>query len=247
MPRHKLAAGAEIISSLVSLGRTLGYVTNEEFPTEQPNVGGPAVDVAWLSDARQRFPIMVFEIESKTTNSAANNPVKVFGPPNEDFEKPLFFFHVFVTGGNRTSRLENLRRLFGTHNYRTYRLKAGEIPALLKDILSQHRRLSLDLDLVSLTRSIESTPSFRPYVSEVLLHTESLGFNVDYFVSYATLAKENANHLDHFVRHLRSHYQTPNRKRLESGYTTFLGANYSDPNSFRDFAIPFNLRSYEVA
>jgi hypothetical protein len=166
MATHKLAAGAEFISALLSLGEALGYVAEEEFPTENGAIGGPAVDVAWLSDEGQRYPLMIFEVESAATNSAANNPVKVFGPPNEQFEKPLFLFHVFLTGGVNTSRLKNLRHVFDTHNYRTYTLARGEIPALLKDILSQHRRVPIGVDLVALADFLESIPLFRPHIEE---------------------------------------------------------------------------------
>jgi hypothetical protein len=229
MGKHKLAAGAEVISSLVLLGKTLGYVTKEEFPTEQTNRSGPVVDVAWLSDERQRFPIMIFEIESKASNSAAYNPVKVFGPPNEQFEKPLFFFHIFVTGGARTSRLKNLRSSFGTHNYRNYRLQAGEIQALLKDILSQHRRLTVSLDVVSLVERLESIPRFRPYISEVLVHAELLSFHVDYLVSYAVLAKARFQYLDQFIRHLHSLYNATEIEPPPHDYSTFIGGFYAAP------------------
>ena len=228
MSKHKLAAGAEVISSLTLLGKTLGYVSKEEFPTERSGNYGPAVDVAWLSDERQRFPIMIFEVESKATNSAAYNPTKIFGPPNEEFEKPLFFFHVFVAGSAQTSRLKNLRSLFGTHNYRTYRLQEGEIPNFLKDILSQHRRLSMSVDFILLAKRLESIPLFRPHLIDVLHHIESLCFDVDYLVSYAKLADQRFCYFEQFIRHLNSCYD---RHLPESvfDYPTFLGQMYPDP------------------
>ncbi len=93
---------------------------------------------------------MIFEVETRTTNAFANNAVKVFGQPNQDFEKPLFFFHIFLKGGRGTSRLKTLIYTFGSHNYRHYLLARGESTALLKDIFSQQRRLTRSLDLLAL-------------------------------------------------------------------------------------------------
>jgi hypothetical protein len=96
MGKHILSKGNEMISAILALGKSLGYVVKEEFPVEKRPGNSPAVDAAWLSDEDHDFPLMIFEIESKITGSIANNPVKVFGQPNEHFEKPLFFFHIFL-------------------------------------------------------------------------------------------------------------------------------------------------------
>lgn len=79
---------------------------------------------------------MIFEVESSVTNAVINNPAEVFGQPNQTFEKPLFFFHVMATGGQESSRIDNLRNLFGLHNYRVYRLQKDETLQLVKDILN---------------------------------------------------------------------------------------------------------------
>ena len=59
MAKHQLAAGGEVISNLVSLGRSLGYVTKEElgqptFPTEQVSTMSVGNRVAFT--AACRFP-----------------------------------------------------------------------------------------------------------------------------------------------------------------------------------------------
>src|SRR5215469_1005513 len=103
MPEHTLVRGKQIIEGLSDLGRALDYFVKPEMPVRREQTNPPAVDVAWLSEEGQSFPLMIFEIESSATNTIANNPVKVFGQPNQEFEKPLFFFHIIVRGGLRVS------------------------------------------------------------------------------------------------------------------------------------------------
>ena len=99
MTQHSLNDGKQIIEGLTALGRALGYSVETELPIEKDKKNPQAVDVAWLSEKGQEFPLMIFEVESKITNAAANNPLKVFGKSNQSFEKPLFFFHVMVSAG----------------------------------------------------------------------------------------------------------------------------------------------------
>ena len=91
MPQHKLEAGKQIIQAVAQLGRALGYAVRTEMPVEQ-RPRPPAVDVAWFADDEQRYPLMIFEVESAATNAMANNPAKVFGQPSDQFERPLFSF-----------------------------------------------------------------------------------------------------------------------------------------------------------
>ena len=64
-------------------------------PIDKKRTNSPAVYIAWLSDEDHDFPLMIFEVESKVIGAIANNPVKVFGLPNESFGKADFFFHLF--------------------------------------------------------------------------------------------------------------------------------------------------------
>ena len=156
MPRHSLHTGIEIIDGLMRLGVALGYVAETERPVERGRPSPPAVDVAWMRGEGQNYPLMIFEVESRATNSAANNPLKVYGQPTDQFEKPLFFFHIFVTAGPETTRIENLRYHYGSYNYRAYKLDEGGGGNLLKDILSQHRRLFRQLSLSLLLNELNS-------------------------------------------------------------------------------------------
>ncbi len=228
MAKHKLASSSRYIQSLISLGTSLGYEARGEYPAVVPARHGLAVDVAWLRDDNQRFPLMIFEIESAVTNAAANNPVKVFGQPNENYEKPLFFFHIFSKGGGNTSRIDALKGLFGTHNYRTYCLERGESKALLLDVISQHRRLAQRLDLVRLVAALESVPEFAPLIDDVLRHAEHCRFRVDFIINYARLAMTNPQYKSHFLRRLQANYDLPREERDPGGYGTYVGGMWTE-------------------
>src|SRR4051812_27441815 len=122
MSEHKLQPGKLVIEALSVLGRDLGYFVECEVPVLKRAHSPPLVDVAWKKDETQKFPLMIFEVESSAGNTIANNAMKVFSQSNQDFEKPLFFFHLVVRGGEETSRIDALRKQYGTNNYRVYRL-----------------------------------------------------------------------------------------------------------------------------
>jgi hypothetical protein len=78
MADHKLPAGKQLIQGIAHLGTVLGYHVKKEFPVDEPTYGeSPAVDVAWFSQKGNRFPLFIFEVESKATNGMTNNPLKV--------------------------------------------------------------------------------------------------------------------------------------------------------------------------
>lgn len=157
MSAHSLPEGNKLIEGLARLGQALGYYVKAEQPVDDRPFNSAAVDVAWFKEEGQAYPLMIFEVESKATNSAANNPIKVFAQDNKTFEKPLFFFHVFLKAGVNNARLKNLRALFGTHNYRTYTLSGGATQTLLEDVLSQHRRLFGEVSLANLCDELSTT------------------------------------------------------------------------------------------
>ena len=124
MANHKLPAGKALIEGIIKFGQVLGYHVEEEFPVNEPtHRESPAVDVAWFSKKGYRFPLFIFEVESKATNGMTNNPLKVYAQENRSFEKPLFFFHVVAQGGSHSSRPSNLEAQYGKNNYRIYYLQ----------------------------------------------------------------------------------------------------------------------------
>ncbi len=226
MARHRPGPGQRLIDGLIDLGRALGYFTTGEFPVERGGQNPPAVDVAWLKEEGQIFPLMLFEVESRTTNAVANNAVKVFGKSNEEFEKPLFFFHVIVAAGSGTSRIDTLQRLFGSYNYRVYRLQNEEITRLVIDILSQHRRLERSISLIEVVDALSQPAWADVDLHSVVIHIETLEFKGNYLADYAALASRDSRFLSHFLRVIgstvasRSHSQT---------YGTYIGDSWGMP------------------
>ena len=243
MAEHKLDAGKQVISGLVALGRALGYCVEQEFPVEKDRRNSPAVDVAWLSEEGQEFPLMIFEVESRATNAIANNPVKVFGQPNHRFEKPLFFFHIVLSGGQDTSRVENLERLFGFYNYRTYRLDHADTTRLLKDILAQHRRLHRTLDLSALFSVLED-PAWRHVELDAFLpHIETLNFLASYLSTYAECALADRRWNEHFLRYLQRHAQSHPTQPSVTAYETSIGRQWYEPVHLGILALEYPAKS----
>ncbi|MFT6908736.1 MAG: hypothetical protein ACJAS1_005440 [Oleiphilaceae bacterium] len=151
MADHKLPAGKQLIQGIAQLGSVLGYHVEKEFPVDESTYGEPpAVDVAWFAQKGNRFPLFIFEVESKATNGMTNNPLKVYAQENRSFEKPLFFFHVVAHGGGNSSRPRNLELQYGKNNYRIYLVGTDSANDLIKDVLSQHARVRNDVDYIAL-------------------------------------------------------------------------------------------------
>jgi hypothetical protein len=151
MADHKLPAGKQLIQGIAQLGSVLGYHVEKEFPVDESTYGEPpAVDVAWFAQKGNRFPLFIFEVESKATNGMTNNPLKVYAQENRSFEKPLFFFHVVAQGGGNSSRPRNLESQYGKYNYRIYLVGTDSANDLIKDVLSQHARVRNDVDYIAL-------------------------------------------------------------------------------------------------
>ncbi len=232
MPEHTLEKGKQVIEGLTSLGQALDYFVRLEMPVKREQFNPSAVDVAWLSEKDQEFPLMIFEVESSATNTIANNAVKVLGQPNQEFEKPLFFFHIIVRGGQHSSHIEPLRTQFGTHNYRHYRLALKEDTILVKDIFSQHRRITRKLDLSSIILALRNRAWQGIDLESVLLHIEALGFESGqgtFLPSYALLSKKFPELQKQFLRYLRARFASSNPIKEYDNYPSYLGHQCSYP------------------
>ncbi|MEU6337880.1 hypothetical protein ABZ839_26265 [Streptomyces cellulosae] len=153
MPEHVLDPGLRVIEAIAELGECLGYEVERE-----RSVGrrGAAVDLAWYAAGDKWMPLMIFEVESKASSGMANNAMKVLSKDVDDFVKPLFLFHVILKGSAANERIANLRRQWGSHNYRVYTLGLeGEVQRLVLDVLSQHRRVTKEIDVESVSASLE--------------------------------------------------------------------------------------------
>jgi hypothetical protein len=228
MSKHTLDAGKAIISVVVELGEALGYVVATELPVEDRGDSG-AVDVAWFSGDNQKFPLMIFEVESSATNAMANNPAKVFGQSSERFERPLFFFHIVVKSGMHTARIDNLRGVFGQHNYRVYTLERGSGTQLVEDILRQHRRIRSTINVGALVAALLNT---KELVTDRLLIIESacqLELRGWYLRDLARLAKQGQEAEDLFLAHLLPRFWESRWSGTDEGYDTWFGSSWSTP------------------
>ena len=137
-----------MIKGLEKLGTALGYHVKSEFPVEKPCHGtAAAVDLAWFTEQGQGFPLFIFEVESRASNTMANNALKVFAQKTRQFEKPLFFFQVIGSHAEESSRIDNLEGQYGTYNYRSYVIENdNKWNGLIKDVLQQHRRIRNSID-----------------------------------------------------------------------------------------------------
>lgn len=203
MADHKLVLGKELIEGIVYLGRVLGYHVEEEFPVDEAIYGeSPAVDVAWFSKKGNRFPLFIFEVESKATNGMTNNPLKVYAQENRAFEKPLFFFHVVAQGGVHSSRPRNLEAQYGKNNYRIYLVGSDSANDLIKDILNQHSRVKNDVDYISLHQLLSSKLwSNKITYSKLLMHSVELGLSKEQVISsYIRMSRTDSDLFPDFIQ-----------------------------------------------
>lgn len=176
MPEHKLKNGIDFINGIKDFGNLLGYHVELETPVSPEKNISPAVDIAWYKEKNQKFPLFIFEIESSASSGMVYNPAKVFSKKNEQFEKPLFFFQIVLKGGQDSSRVEDLKNLFGNYNYRIYRTSKFEENKLILDVLDQHRRLTQELDIINLVNYLIAANWIEIDIKEVSNHIVSLEF-----------------------------------------------------------------------
>lgn len=230
MGHHTLDKGKELIAAIVEIGKILGYVAKKEFPIDKKRTNPPAVDVAWLSDEDHDFPLMIFEVESKIGGAIANNPVKIFGLPNESFEKPLFFFHIFLTTPDTSTKVDNLKSLFGLYNYRTYDLsKESDHTRLVTDIISQHRRLYKKIDVGAIIKVLKEPIWEFIDLEGLLIHIEKQQFSSNYLKTYGSYYFEDPVFKKHYLRYLRSYIESKPNETIFQDYGTYWGYQWVDP------------------
>lgn len=129
----------------------------------------PDLDVTWRRNAHAKFPLFIFEVESVSVKSASDNALKVFARKTAAFEKPLFFFHIFVDASVGASRIRYLKENYDNLNYGTYLFddKTGCFD-LVKNILEQHAQLASYLDLYSVIDLLQTHIAMSASVPEIL-------------------------------------------------------------------------------
>lgn len=232
MGEHKTKKSKLIIEALEYLGNTLNYKVDVEHRIQKDKLGSQSIDVAWFIDEYSDYPIMIFEIESNSYNYVVNNPAKIYGKNTKNFEKPLFFFHIFIECGSDTEKIKDLEELFGKHNYKTYKLSAGDSSQLLIDILSQHRRISQRFNLSLLLEAMNDHSYFWSKISlstvldfiEKKIHysEESILLPV-----YALLSNRSSFYKERFIQVLKEREKMSFNK--EDNYDTYCGNTWAYP------------------
>lgn len=197
---HTLPAGLALIAGLARLGEALGYEVERERPVGK---AGAAVDLAWYAAGEVTVPLMVFEVESSASTSMANNAMKILARDADDFVKPLFFFHVLLSGGQDNDRIAQLRRQWGQHNYRVYRLNdRAESQRLLADVLSQHRRLRSHLSVAALDEVLQQDVWAEVDRSAVFDEVQARNFRAAFARDFALRAGTSSAARGYFLRYL---------------------------------------------
>lgn len=204
MGKHSTDISIELFAFLIELGKVLEYHTETEFPMSENAFGGQAIDIAWFNEKGNKFPLFIFEIESTSNNSIANNPTKVFGKDSKIFEKPLFFFHVIIDGAENSEKYKDLIGLFGKYNYDIFRINNGEVENLLLKIIAQHRRIHNHVDLYNIIRIIYNSDEIKSKIDfeRILSNFEELIHEDQYYrlgQEYVNIAsRENSFHEQYY-------------------------------------------------
>ncbi len=176
MAEHTLAPGKRWIQNLLALGQALDYTCKPEYDVApEPDRESP-VDVAWFRSADDEVPLFIFEVESVPGSQMSHNAGKVLAQDTALFEKPLFLFHVVVSGGSESTRPDVAEQIFGKANYRVYLAsEGGETTRMLCDVLSQHRRVCRDLEpeRIAAALTLDALPELD--LQALLKHAEGCG------------------------------------------------------------------------
>lgn len=207
MGEHSTKISLSLIEFLTDLGDGLRYHTDTEYPMNEKAFGGQAIDIAWFNESGSKFPLFIFEIESTSNNSIANNPTKIFGKESNVFEKPLFFFHIIIDGAENSEKYSDLMGLFGKYNYDIFRINNSEVERLLLKIISQHRRIHNEVNLKYFIRLIYSSDLIKSQIEfeTFLTNAEKLIHENQFFhlgQVYADIASHEQSFQDQYVKFL---------------------------------------------
>lgn len=224
MGKHTTDISLSLFNFLRDLGNGLGYYVEIEFPMSENSFGSQAIDIAWLNEQGNKFPLFIFEIESTSNNSIPNNPTKVFGKDSKKFEKPLFFFHIIIEGAENSEKYSDLLGNFGRFNYDIFRINNGETENLLLKIISQHRRIHNELDLLYVLRLISETSEIKSEIEfeRFLKNIESLIHENQFYrigQVYADFASRDKSFQEQYVKFIQRTYL--NKKLSHLSYESY--------------------------
>ncbi|MGO4791342.1 hypothetical protein AB4124_28440 [Paenibacillus sp. 2KB_20] len=225
---HTLAKGTDLIKAILNLGIILNYHVRAESPVKKGETN-QAVDIAWFIDKEDtNYPIMIFEIESYSTNASSANPLKIFGKSNQYFEKPLFFFHVFVKSGDNPAILKDLEFQYGSNNYRIYEISKGDLNKLILDVISQHRRINKNINIQGLMKLFTFDEYWKEInITSVLEHIENVYKHKwsEILPIYAELAQQLPILHNEFIRFLDK--KISNGSNCNDNYEDYIAYHFS--------------------
>jgi hypothetical protein len=220
---HKLPEGKRWIENLLALGSAMGYQPEPEYDVLAHEDRESPVDVAWFRSEEDRFPLFIFEVETRASGQMSHNAGKVFTQDTELFQKPLFHFHLIVEGSKENTRADVAEAAYGKFNYRIYGVADGEGTEALCDILSQHRRVSDRLDVSALAVVLDSERWPEIDLDQVWSHAEDCHFRGEWLRSYGALALSDPDaFLKRLLRFLETRYEEGDSAPT-TGYGTFIG------------------------
>ncbi|MFG6502294.1 hypothetical protein [Microbacterium sp. P05] len=213
-----------MIDALERLGEALGYATIREHSVGKT----AAVDISWTAADYNDVPLFVFEVESTASAGLANNALKVFGKPSAELAKPLFFFHLVVAAGSTNERILSAQRMWGSHNYRVFRLSdAVQRSAIVPEILRQHRRVSNRIDIPAVVGALDGARwGDADSIEQILELLVELRFDTPYLRSFASLAIDDLSLLHHYAQRvsaLRTADVVPSREGYAGGPGDYVG------------------------
>jgi hypothetical protein len=162
-----------VIDSLLRLGRSLGYLPEQEWRLRP---GTAAIDVVWLRRPSDRVPLIAFEVETTASGGIAANALKVLGKDSKQLRKPLHLFHLVVRGGLNSERPTDAAAGFAAHNYSVHLLDANDEPLrLFQNVLDVHSRVADRVDGMRLASVVAGPPWPPSLLYDVVAYVEALG------------------------------------------------------------------------
>ncbi|PJZ43785.1 hypothetical protein [Leptospira brenneri] len=232
MGKHQLITGKRTIAIISELGKALGYHVKHEYPVRANGNPNEAVDVAWLFDELQEFPLFIFEIESNSTNSMVYNPTKVFSQEASKFSKPLFLFQLILKGSSKSGVYTSLENQFGKFNYKAIILSEVGWSEVLYEILLQHRRLTLEFDTVAFLIFLNNNSDKIIIDSSFLINLYNLNYlnsNRRLLANYARLSIVDKTYKEAFSHLLNKLFQEEEKGTPMSDYDTYYGDHWYRP------------------
>ncbi|MBK8128763.1 MAG: hypothetical protein IPK53_07395 [bacterium] len=230
---HQKEKGQDVISFIAALGSLLGYAVRLEDPMFPGDSTSPQLDVSWRKDEHAKFPLFIFEIESEPTKSASDNALKVFSRKTLAFQKPLFFFHIFVEQSIGKQRIDYLQSSYDSSNYATYLISSDEdCIQLLFDILDQHFRLDSRLNLYELICLLENHQTVNTESDTLLQRLVEIKYDyfehANFLLTLETLiVNENFSKVRRFYLTYLSNYLSNDYPHQQYSYLTAVGYSFA--------------------